>query len=139
MRVLLEAGVVRIYVHDHRLCVRFSSALSSQTTQGATYDATVADEVVHEDLGELRVAEGHNLKCAARVARVTPARGREGLCDAALVRAERLEALAEDHERLVDRAGLLQTLAGRLRVLRALRAREIDERQPRALDCRRVL
>lgn len=100
------------------------------------YRPALAHEVVHQDLCQLAVAEGHDREPALHVARVhAHARaGGEASRERALVRAERLHALPEHHERLVDVARLAQAVTRCLRVLRALRARKVDEREARGLD-----
>ena len=128
MHVLVEARIVRVHVHDHHR---------------AAPSRAIAREVVHEDLGELRVAEGHERERALHVARVElRARAHallEGARERALVRAESFHALAEDHERLVDVAGFAEALAGGVCVLGALGAGEVDEREAGGLDACWVL
>ena len=78
------------------------------TGTGVPHRPALAHEVVHQDLRQLAVAEGHDREAALYVTRVGPPpdTGSEAAREGALVRAERLHALAEDHERLVDVARL---------------------------------
>lgn len=66
--------------------------------EGTTYRSTVASKEPLEHLGQLRVSERDE-------------RGLSSGGDSFLVGGEDLHALAQDHERLVDRPRLLQSIA----------------------------
>lgn len=124
MHVLIEARVIRVYVDDH-------------------HSASVTHEVVHKNLSEFAVTEGHQSEAALDIARVELRAGLDALLQATgqgpLVRPKCLHTLAEHHERLVDIAGFAETLARGVRVFRAFRASKIDKRQTCRLDARWVL
>lgn len=126
MHVLVEPRVIRVHIDDHHCA-----------------PATFAHEVVHQDLRELRVAERHESQAALDVACVELGAGAHALLqrssEGALVHAEGLHALPEDHERLVDVARLAKALARGVGVLCALGPRKINQCKARCLDACRIL